>query len=505
MKPTAVTLVAFAAAATVSASHVTKLQNGAILVRGGTTTESSSSSSSSSSLFNNSNSNDNSTSSTTTNQMKQQQQQQQHPKQYPNKKPNKKRTTKTKATHPSHPEATANTTSSMPQNDPHNKLIEEILSHADNYYAILGIPKTATLRDITKAYRKRALQTHPDKTNGDRRAFDKVAEAHHVLSDETKRSLYDRYGMRGLEQQQQRQQGTSSEDLFRAFFGQSSQHTAPRNKNTKYQLEVTLEELYSGMTRSILVEQPGSNRRKAVQVHIPRGMTNGETVILSGEMDAIEHATPGDLIFLLAQRHHSIFTRKGHDLAVEMLVTLSEAFCGFQGSIQHLDGRVLTISSARDNHPHDQNIMMIQTGDVHVLKGEGMPKRESGEFGDLYVQYTVELPQPNALQRLNAQERAQLGTLLNKLEGKQSKKVDGDPIVLLKANVSDFGVASGIFEMQQDESQEESHAPFRGARSFYWSNNERRGTSNNPFERNPFFASSRSGNDSNENVQCQQM
>jgi DnaJ-class molecular chaperone len=501
MKPTAVTLVAFAAAATVSASHMTKLQNGAILIRGGTTTESSSSLFNNSNSNSNSNSNDNSTSSTTTNQMKKQQQQQQHPKQHPN----KKRTKKNKATHTSHTEATTNTTSSMPQNDPHNKLIEEILSHADNYYAILGIQKTATLRDITKSYRKRALQTHPDKTNGDRRAFDKVAEAHHVLSDETKRPLYDRYGMRGLEQQQQRQQGTSSEDLFRAFFGQSSQHSAPRNKNTKYQLEVTLEELYSGMTRSILVEQPGSNHRKSVQVHIPRGMTNGETVVLSGEMDAIEQATPGDLIFLLAQRHHSTFTRKGHDLAVEIIVTLSEAFCGFQGSIQHLDGRVLTISSARDNHSHDQNVMMIQTGDVHVLKGEGMPKRESGEFGDLYVQYTVELPQPNALQRLNAQERAQLGTLLNKLEGKQSKNVDGDPIVLQKANVSDFGVASGILEMQQDESQEESHAPFRGARSFYWSNTERRGASNNPFERNPFFASSRSGNDSNENVQCQQM
>ena len=484
MKPIAVTLVAFAAAATVSASHTTALKKGAILVRGGATTESSSS-------FNN----DNSTSSTTKNEP---------PQQHADKKPNKKRTSKAKATQSSYSEATSNTTSPTPQNDSHNKLIEEILSHADNYYAILGIPKTATLRDITKAYRKRALQTHPDKTNGDRRAFDKVAEAHHVLSDVTKRPLYDRYGMRGLEQQRQ-QQGTSSEDLFRAFFGQSSQHSTPRNKNTKYQLEVTLEELYSGMTRSILVEQPGSNHRKSVQVHIPRGMTTGETVVLSGEMDAVEHATPGDLIFLLAQRYHPIFTRRGHDLAVEMLVTLSEAFCGFQGSIQHLDGRILTISSAKDNDQHDQNVMMIQTGDVHVLKGEGMPKRESGEFGDLYVQYTVELPQPNALQRLNAQERAQLGILLNKLEGKQPQILAEDPIVLQKASVSDFGIASGIFEMQQDESQEDNHGPFRGARSFYWSNNEKRGASNNPFERNPFFASSRSDDGSNENVQCQQM
>ena len=102
---------------------------------------------------------------------------------------------------------------------------------------------------------KRALQTHPDKTQGDRRAFDKVAEAHDVLSDETKRSLFDRYGKKGIDRPPSSHRSTTmTEELFRSMFGHGAT-AVPRNKNVKYQLEVTLEDLYSGLTRAILVEQ----------------------------------------------------------------------------------------------------------------------------------------------------------------------------------------------------------------------------------------------------------
>jgi DnaJ-class molecular chaperone len=385
---------------------------------------------------------------------------------------------------------------------PKDKILEHIIQQSD-YYSILGITKTATEREITKAYRKRAVQTHPDKTNGDRRAFDKVAEAHDCLSDESKRVLYDRYGKRGLDpQSRDGSAGLATEDIFRSFFGQQ-QHFAPRNKTVKYQLEVTLEELYTGLTRSILVERPGSTR-KTVEVHVPRGTANGESVVLSGEMDEIEEATPGDLVFVLAQRQHPVFTRKGHDLAVELQVTLSEALCGFQGAIEHLDGRILTVSSPRHKHHDKDAAALIQTGDVHVLKGEGMPKRGTGDFGDLYVQYTVELPSESALKRLSVQDRAQLGALLEKMEGKKRQTASGDPIVLEKAKPSDFGVASGIFRMQKDESQDETRHSYGGARSFYWSNTSP--GSNDPFGgTNPFFGGSSRTSGSNENVQCQQM
>ena len=391
------------------------------------------------------------------------------------------------------------------QSSAQDKLLLDIIAQSD-YYAVLGVSKSATPREITKAYRKRALQTHPDKTQGDRRAFDKVAEAHDVLSDETKRSLFDRYGKKGIDRPPSSHRSTTmTEELFRSMFGHGAT-AVPRNKNVKYQLEVTLEDLYSGLTRAILVEQTPESSRKTVQVHVPRGMASGEHVVLSGEMDAVSNAAPGDLIFLLAQRRHPIFTRKGHDLAMELVVSLSEALCGIHGrSIRHLNGRSLIISSAEGE---DGEAIMIRTGDIHVLKGEGMPIRDTSDFGDLYIQYKVELPSNTALKRLNMKERAQLGLLLDKLEGKK-KHANSEvvPIVLKNASVSDFGVASGVFQMQQDEFHDDDRkSPFGGTgRSFFWSSNQAANSNNNPFGgHNPFFGGN-TGDGDHENVQCQQM
>ena len=99
-------------------------------------------------------------------------------------------------------------------------IVQEILQAKNDYYAVLGLTRTInhkkrhskhqspthnvpsptpTEQEITKAYRKRALQTHPDKTGGDRSAFDLVAKAYEVLGDPQQRAIYDRYGVEGLE------------------------------------------------------------------------------------------------------------------------------------------------------------------------------------------------------------------------------------------------------------------------------------------------------------------
>jgi DnaJ-class molecular chaperone len=187
-------------------------------------------------------------------------------------------------------------------------------------------------------------------------------------------------------------------------------------------------------------------------------MASGQSIVLSGEMDHVKDVAPADLVFVLQQRLHPIFTRKGHDLAMELTISLHEAICGLTRSIKHLDGRVMAISSARHvfSDTSDTAAMLIQTGDVHVLKGEGMPKPgERDSFGDLYVQYRVEMPTQQAVNSLTNDEREQLGTLLGKLDGinfdnKVGKKEKNNVRLMQKASPADFGRASGPFCMEKE-------------------------------------------------------
>lgn len=85
------------------------------------------------------------------------------------------------------------------------------------YYETLGIDRSASAVDIKKAYRKRAMESHPDK-GGNAEEFKKLQEAYEVLSDEQKKSVYDRYGKAGLGQGGARGGGATAEDFAREFF-----------------------------------------------------------------------------------------------------------------------------------------------------------------------------------------------------------------------------------------------------------------------------------------------
>ncbi|KAL7463499.1 hypothetical protein ACHAXS_003860 [Conticribra weissflogii] len=372
------------------------------------------------------------------------------------------------------------------------------------YYDILGITKEATQVEIQKAYRKRCVLTHPDKIpSGDRAAFDKVSEAYEVLSCEKKRSLYDRFGKEGVDNGGPTGMGGAGgsffgNDVFRDFFGfptssastdpfsgrnrsffsassGSSFRRPPRNRDLRYQLEVTLEDLYNGSTKHIAIQQPNPLRpqfplRKEVEVTLCPGMSSGESVKLAGVVDSIPDAAPADVVFLLSQRRHAVFTRRGHDLAMECKISFGEALVGFKRKILHLDGREILIAPPmirkNEHNGPDHNVtsipisedekttqlpsVIVQTGDVHVLKGEGMPKRRTGEHGDLYIQYVVEMPGSTAkLQssNLNDEERRELARLLQKLEGRDDHSIneydDNSPVHQLSiASASDFGRAS---------------------------------------------------------------
>jgi DnaJ-class molecular chaperone len=386
-----------------------------------------------------------------------------------------------------------------------SKIVEEILQH-DDFYQVLGVSRDAPDVQIKKAYRKRAVQTHPDKTGGDRRAFDKVAEAYDALSDESKRALYDRSGKAGLDSGAGMQSSSSYHDVFRSMFQQQAQSRRRQNHTVRYQLQVTLEDLYKGMTQSILVTPPnGREKKKKVQVHVPKGCVSGQSIVLSGEMDFATNDTPGDLIFILTQVPHPVFTRKSHDLVMESTISLEEAVCGLQRSIRHIDGCDICIQSARDG----ETPVVIQTGDVQVLKGRGMPKKNhNDEFGDLYIQFRVEMPKAKSGNPLSNEELAELSRLLSKLQGTSSRKEmenNSEVSSLRPASASEFGRASGSIRLDEDDhSQDDQGDEIHPFASSFFQQGASRGSSFY-FGGNSFGGPDPYGGDDGSNVQCQQM
>lgn len=440
-----------------------------------------------------------------------------------------------------------------------SRIVQDILDQ-DDYYEILGLSSSQVkqaadpLHLVTKAYRRRCVHTHPDKTGGDRRAFDKVADAYHVLSDDSKRKVYDRFGKKGLQHHQDGGGPTpfggfgnlSPDDLFRSFFEGGSpfrQQAKPSyraNRTTRYQLEVSLLDLYQGLTKTVKVAPPAPNHFqarnpdpssiKSVQVHIPRGSLNGASIVLSGAVDYVPNQPPADLVFVLRQVPHPIFQRKGYDLAMTLTISLSEALCGFTKTLSHLDGKPLRVAFGEDHLDSNATQLTafsgsIQTGDVHVLKGKGMPKDEVGHsFGDLYIVYKVVMPR-NTNSRgdfLTREERRDLKRLLSKLEG--SALVSKSPVnepepgsrppphVLKQSSLSDFGRASGQPPKPADPSLDTDSPTFE-------ENEHTHRFSASPFGNHFFFSSGTTGaaaanpftgmqtgfDEEDERVQCRQM
>jgi curved DNA-binding protein len=310
-----------------------------------------------------------------------------------------------------------------------------------DYYATLGVPKTATQAEIKKAYRKLARELHPD-TNKDPAAeerFKEANEAHAVLSDPEKRKQYDELGANwGAYQQAGYGSGnatdwagfggapggtrwtyrttTSAEDLggfsdfFRQFFGGAAagagspfgtasgggfeyvdlSDVAGRSRpraaaSAQATAEVSLAEVATGTERMVDV-----NGRR-LHVKIPAGVSDGSKVKLSGAVDG------GDLVINVRVKPDPRFERKGADLHAELPLTLSEALFGAEVPVATPTGSVkLRI------RPNTQNGQEIR------LKGRGLPKRGSSEKGDLVVTTRVVLP------KIDEETRPELEELLAK-------------------------------------------------------------------------------------------
>ncbi|CAA6662833.1 unnamed protein product [Spirodela intermedia] len=125
--------------------------------------------------------------------------------------------------------------------------------------------------------------------------------------------------------------------------------------------------------------------KKVLEVHVEKGMQHGQKITFAGEADEAPDTVTGDIVFVLQQKEHPKFRRKGDDLFVEHTLSLAEALCGFQQVLTHLDGRQLLIKS----NPGE----VIKPGQFKAINEEGMPLYQRPFMrGKLYIHFTVDFP-----------------------------------------------------------------------------------------------------------------
>ena len=293
-----------------------------------------------------------------------------------------------------------------------------------DFYAVLGVSKTADANEIKKAYRKLARTLHPDHNPGDSRSeakFKEVGEAYAVLSDPEQRQQYDQ--LRAMTGGARFAAGSGGpggaagfEDLFGGLFG-AGQGAGPR---VRYQQSgaggpggAGFEDILGGLFGGAGAGGPGAGFRQprpgvdlsatatlpfrqAVEgstvtlsvdgqnltVRIPAGVHDGQKIRMRGKGRAAEPGgQPGDLIVTVKVQPHPVFSLDGNDLRVTVPVTFAEAALGTTIDVPTLDG-----STVRLRVPEG-------TPSGRVLRARGKGVTTSKGTGDLLVTVQVAVPQ----------------------------------------------------------------------------------------------------------------
>lgn len=195
------------------------------------------------------------------------------------------------------------------------------------------------------------------------------------------------------------------------------------------------------------------SERKILEVHVDKGMRDGQRITFAGEADQAPGIEPGDIIIVLNQQPDEHFQRKGNDLIHEAHIDLLSALAGGQFAIPHLDDRILLVKI----EPGEA----IKPGSVKVIPREGMPTYRHHDHGDLYIKFAVNFPEPRWTDEANIAKletilppRPQLPSFGDKhVENVSMKDADKEQA----ARATSSGGARGYMDM--DEEEEESAGP----------------------------------------------
>ena len=308
-----------------------------------------------------------------------------------------------------------------------------------DYYDVLGVKKNATDKEIKSAYRKLAKKYHPDANPGDKRAeekFKELSEAYDILKDPEKRKLYDRfghaafdetmagqgaYGQQGAQQSygsgwydfgttgnggQYREYHFSSDDLgdiFGDFFGGFGKgaHTGG-NKGADIETEMTIsfDEAVFGCTKKIYFE---GNQKKPLEVKIPAGIDEGQSVRLRGNGHPGSSGMPsGDMYIRVHITPKQGYERKGMDVYTTEEIPYTTAVLGGDAIFGTLYGKVKCRIPAG-----------TQSGSRIRIKNKGIQSMKNPSVrGDEYVTVQIAVPRnPTAQEKNKIRELAELEQL----------------------------------------------------------------------------------------------
>lgn len=284
---------------------------------------------------------------------------------------------------------------------------------AKDYYQILGLTKSATADEIKKAYRKLALQHHPDKNKGDKASeekFKEVTKAYEVLSDPQKKQTYDQFGEAAFEQGGPGaggpfggfgQQGgpfsytyTSNGgnfdfggfsdpfEIFEQFFGGGGNPFGRSARRPTYSLTISFLEAVKGATKKVNLDG------KTVNIKIPAGVSDGSRIRF-GESDVVIEVMPDKK-----------FRREGYDIVSDKEITFSQAALGDTVEIETVEGLVkIKIPSGTQA----ETLVRLRGKGVKMLRGQG--------HGDHYVRIKIAIPknltsrQKELLKELDAEKK----------------------------------------------------------------------------------------------------
>ena len=247
-----------------------------------------------------------------------------------------------------------------------------------DYYAILGVPRTATQDEIKKAYKRLARENHPDKAKDDQAAaerYKQAGEAYETLSDPEKRKKYDQFGadykrmpdgfdgfggggfgggggFRGGPRSGPIDLGdlfgaggggqVDLGDIFGGAFGGGGGRRGPtKGRDIRQEITVPFTTAALGGSHDLTVNRGG--QRQTLSVRIPAGIKSGKTVRLAGQGESGE-AGSGDLLVTVNVGAHPYFRREGDNVLLDLPVSITEATLGAKVDCPTMGGETVTLS-----------------------------------------------------------------------------------------------------------------------------------------------------------------